>query len=73
MSWPAIMAAGEVGGALFIGSLLLALLCVIEGIVIACTKTRNRWLLAALVGLGLPLVFVCIAFAGCGMALGFGR
>ena len=55
---------------LFIGGGVLALFSFVAGIFLACSKRENKWIEAFLVGVGLPIVFGFVAFAGCGMAIG---
>jgi hypothetical protein len=57
-----------VGAGVFIGGVALAIISAIAGIVLACTKRPKKWVEAAVVGIGLPIVFLGIAFAGCAAA-----
>jgi hypothetical protein len=59
----------NVGAGLFIGGLALAIISAIAGIIVACTNRPKKWMEALLFGIGLPIVFLGIAFAGCAAAM----
>lgn len=61
--------AQDFGPSIFFGGLILAMISFIVGIVLACTKRPKKWVEALVVGIGLPILFVGIAFAGCTAAL----
>ena len=56
---------GTVGYAVFYFCSALAVASFVWGVVIACSKRREKWFSAVLFGLGLPVVFGSIACAGC--------
>jgi len=56
------------GGYVFVIFSALAIISMFAGIVLAFSKRPNGKGEAVLVGIGLPIVFAMIAFAGCGAA-----
>ncbi len=59
----------NVGAGFFIGGVALAIISAIAGIVLACTNRPKKWTEALIFGIGLPVVFLGIAFAGCAAAV----
>jgi hypothetical protein len=59
----------NVGAGFFIGGIVLAIISGIVGICLACSKRPKKWAEALTVGIGLPIVFLGIAFAGCAAAM----
>lgn len=59
----------NVGAGFFIGGVGLAIISAIAGIILACTNRPKKWMEALLFGIGLPIVFLGIAFAGCATAM----
>jgi hypothetical protein len=59
----------NVGAGFFFGGVGLAIISVIVAIILACTNRPKKWTEALLFGIGLPIVFLGIAFAGCAAAM----
>jgi hypothetical protein len=58
----------QTAGVVFVAGVCLAVMSGIVGICLACTKRPNKRGEALLFGIGLPIVFLGIAFAGCAAA-----